>query len=158
MAREIIFLCKENLDTLITFEANARETETEIFTTDFDRKALRDATAAALDNPLYASARCMLCMDGTEVIGRLDFVLLPSLAFGGEVRVYVDWVYVLKTRRGEGVARFLFDEMEKYIRTLGVGEYFLITAQNEEARRFYNGFAGAENATQKVMTRRIGDD
>ena len=94
---DISFLTTSNIDLLIELERKARVSEPDIFISEFDEDKFSLQTLAALNNPLYASARCLMCVDEkTGVMGRLDFAVLPSLSFGGNLRVYVDWVYVLK--------------------------------------------------------------
>ena len=147
-------LTAQNLDMLITFEQTARATEPDVFLSEFDEASFRAGTLDALGDHHYASARCLMCVeDSGLVVGRLDFALLPSFAFGGELRAYVDWVYVLKEFRHRGVARFMFDKVEAYLSGYGITEFFLIAAQNPEAQRLYHGLQSAEIKQQDVLTR-----
>ena len=151
---DVLTLSIENLDTLIDFEKKARVTESEIFLDNFDEKKFRDATLNALLNPYYSSARCLMCIDTNKnALGRLDFSILSSFAFGGDLRVYVDWVYVLKEYRHKGIAQFLFKKMEEYLTSLGINEYFLIAAENEEAQNFYRNLENAKIEKQDVITK-----
>jgi len=148
-----------NLDKLIQFEKNARISEPDVFIHDFDEVKFRSETLNALNHPLFASARCLICVnigggDG-DVIGRIDFSIHPSFAFGGDLRVYVDWVYVLKEYRHKGVAQFLFQEMEKTLTELDINNYFLIAAENEEAQRFYGSLKNAQIEKQDLLTKVI---
>ena len=146
-------LSLESVDMLVDFEKKARISEPDIFIWDFDEHTFKADTIKSLENPLFASARCMICVENGEVLGRLDFALLPSI--GGDLRAYVDWVYVLKEHRHKGIAQFLFKEMGEYLAKLGVAEYILLTAENDEAQRFYKNMQGAEIVKQEVLTKTL---
>ena len=148
-----VMLSIENIDVVVEFEKRARETEAEIFTFEFDEMVFRKETLNALGNPNFASTRCMMCADENgDIIGRVDFTLLPSFAFGGDIRAYVDWVYVLKAHRHKGVAQFLFNEMTEYLKKLGINDYFLIAAENEEAQSFYRSLGNASIEKQDILS------
>jgi len=150
----IVTLTASNIDLLTELEQKARVSEPEIFLSEFDKNNFRSQTLDALNNPLYALAKCLIFTDKKlGVMGRLDFSILPSFAFGGNLRVYVDWVYVLKEYRHRGVAQLLFEAMEKQLKTMGIDEYFLIMADNEEAQSFYRGFKGAEVNKHDLLTK-----
>ena len=150
-------LSKENLDMLVEFEKNARVTEPDIFLEGFNEEVFKDETLNAIDNPIFSSARCLMCVDDDKgVVGRIDFSILSSFAFGGDLRVYVDWIYVLKECRHKGVAQFLFKEMEGYLAKLGINEYFLLTAENDEAQRFYKSLTDARIEKKDVLTKNLG--
>ena len=150
-----LVLSSANIDKLIDFEKKARLSEPEVFISDFDEQSFRASTLAALGSPRFASARCMMCVLEAEVVGRLDFVMLPSLAFGGDLRAYVDWVYVLKGHRHKGIARFLFGEMEACLKAEGASEFFLAAAENEDAQRFYRSIHEATIKKQDVLTKNL---
>jgi len=151
---ETVMLCTENVEMLVEFEKQARETEADIFIHAFDETEFKTETLKNLKNPHFDSAKCLMCVDEEKkVIGRLDFSIIPSFAFGGDIRTYVDWVYILKECRHKGVAQFLFGKMEAYLKELGINEYFLIAAENDEAQRFYRSLGNAEIAKQDVLTK-----
>ena len=149
------WLSTKNIDKLVEFEKKARATEPDVFLGEFDAAEFTKETLASLNNPQFALAKCLMCMDANEnAIGRLDFSLVASFAFGGDLRAYVDWVYVLKNHRHKGVARLMFAHVEKHLAALGVHEYFLITAENQEAQRFYHGIPGAHIQSQGILTKK----
>ena len=151
-----LLLDENNLDKLVTFEQTARATEGDIFIDSFDPGDFKTQTLRALKDENFTSARCLVCVDENgDVVGRLDFTLLPSFAYGGELRAYVDWVYVLVAFRHKGVAQLLFKKMEALLKPLGVEDYFLLMAENGEAQRFYRNVAGGEIAKQEVLTKQI---
>jgi len=151
-----IELTASNVDLLIEFEKKARVSEPEIFISAFDETNFYRRTLDALNNPLYASAHCLMCVDDVlGAMGRLDYAILPSFSFGGNLRVYVDWVYILKEHRRRGVAQFLFASMENRLKTMGIDEYFLVMAENSEAQRFYRNFPGAQIERHELLTKNI---
>ena len=152
----IVQLTDSNVDMLAEMERKARVSEPDVFFGKFDEVGFASKTLSALNDPAYASAACLMCVDDEHgAIGRLDYVLLPSYAFGGDVRVYVDWIYVLKEHRHRGIARVLFDAMEDQMRAKGIGEYFLTMAKNEEAQRFYRSFAGAKIENHDMLAKEV---
>jgi len=154
-----IALSAGDVDMLVELEKRARESEPDIWSGEFDEEDFRAKTLGALEDPRFACATCLVCVgeDG-RAVGRLDFALLPSLAFGGDLRAYVDWVYVLKERRRDGVARLLFAEMERRLREAGAGAYFLVAAENADAQGFYAGMEGSRIERQGVLTKELRPD
>jgi len=144
-------LTLDNIELLVEFEQQARETEADIFVDGFDAVQFRKSTEDALGNPQFSNARCLLCVEDEKVIGRLDYCIISSLSFSGNIQVYVDWVYVLKECRHRGVAQFLFSQMEEMIKAMGISEYFLHMAENDEAMRFYGNVKGAEISAVDVL-------
>jgi len=152
----IQILTIENLDLLVEFEQEARRSEPDIFAKDFDPLKFRAGTEEALKNPLFASARCLICVGNEgKIIGRIDFSTIPSLSFGGNLRAYIDWIYVLKNFRHHGAAQFLLAHAEAYIKGMGIEEYFLLMAENEEAQSFYRNVAGAEISSFDVLRKTL---
>ena len=150
-----VMLTSENvnmIDMLARFEQEARISEPDIWLEDFDAEKFKEKTVAALKNPIFDSSQCMLC-DNNEnrIIARVDFSIVSSLAFGGNLQAYVDWIYVLKEFRHQGVAQFLLLQMEKYIKNIGIHEYFLLTAENREAQRFYHNTEGVEIKNCEIL-------
>jgi len=156
MELRVELLNTENINKLVDFEVQSRVTEAEIFSNNFDKDSFKSKTLKALTNPSYKSCFCLLCFNEHEnVVGRVDFCLLPSLAFGGDLRAYVDWVYVLKEERHKGIAQFLFNKMEEILRQKEAGEYILIVAENKDAQRFYESLKGKQIKQEPVLTREM---
>ena len=149
-------LSEKNLDKLIAFEKRARTSEPDVFTHEFDSEKFAKETLAAMQSPSFASTRCLICEDANgHVIGRIDFSIVSSFAFGGSIRAYVDWIYVLKECRNEGIAKLLFKRMEGHLAELGVNDYFLIAAENKEAQTFYHCMKGSHIQKQDVLTKKL---
>ena len=154
---DIIMLTSENIDIdivdmLVNFEQEARISESDVFVEDFDADRFKAETLAALNNPIFASSRCMLCInEENKIIGRIDFSIVSSFSFGGNLQVYVDWIYVLKEFRHQGIAQLLLSNMEEYIKSIGILEYFLLTAENSEAQSFYHNVESAEIKNSEIL-------
>ena len=145
-------LTSENIDMLVKFEQEARISEPDIFIEGFDADKFKEETLVALNNPIFTSSRCMLCNnEANQTIGRIDFSIVSSFSFGGNLQVYVDWIYVLKEFRHQGVAQFLLSQMETYIKNMGIFEYFILTAENDEAQRFYHSIESAEIKNSEIL-------
>ena len=153
---KIEMLTSENIGILVDFEREARETEPDIWIDEFNAEDFKRDLLNAMKNHVYSAARCMMCLDDdSKVIGRIDFSIVSCFAFGGNLQVYVDWVYVLKDFRHKGAAQFLFAKMEEYIKKLGIDEYFLLTAENDEAQKFYKSVKGAEIENKEVLRKQV---
>ena len=151
----VVMLTSQNIDMidmLVKFEQEARISEPDIFLEDFDAEKFKEETLAALKNPIFNLSRCMLCNNKeNRTIGRIDFSIVSSLAFGGNLQVYVDWIYVLKEFRHQGTAQFLISQMEEYIKSIGIDDYFLLTAENSEAQSFYHSIEAAEIKNCEIL-------
>ena len=153
---KIQMLNLENIGMLSQLEQDARVSEPDIFIDDFDICKFNEEMKKALTNPIYDSARCMICInDEGRAIGRIDFAIVPSFSFGGNLQVYIDWVYVLKEFRHRGVAQYLFSQMTEYIKDMGISEYFLLMAENSEAQSFYRNLDGADISNYHVLRKHV---
>lgn len=152
---KIELLNEENLKALVDFEEEARVTEPGILYGDFYKEEFYNSTLKALKNPAFSSARTLLCWKGNKIISRLDFCMVPSFAFSGDIRAYVDWIYVLKEYRHINAAKELFKFMEVFLKENSVSSYLLIEAENSEAIKFYGGISDAEHKRQPVLEKNI---
>lgn len=57
--------------------------------------------------------------------------------------VYLDWICVLKSERHRGVAQALLGALRAECRNRGAGLLIALTANNEEAQRFYKSVENA---------------
>ena len=155
---KIQFLIPENINMLVKLEEDARASEPDIFLEGFNPCEFRAKTEKALQNPVFASARCMMCVnEESRAVGVIDFAIVPSFSFGGNLQVYVDWVFVLKEFRHQGIAQFLFAQMAAYIKAMGIDEYFLLMAENSEAQSFYRSIKGADISSYDVLRASVGN-
>jgi len=133
---EINIATSSDIPALCEFEKIARITEPEIWIDKFNlneyKKKMINAGLDDLENNKIILAR----QDGS-VIGRCDLLIMDSL-MNFEIIGYIDWIYVLKEYRRKGIGKKLINKAEEYFRMRGVKEYYLFTAQNDEAQKFYH--------------------
>ena len=72
-----------------------------------------------------------------KAVGRIDASLISS-HFDGSVKAYLDWIYVLKSHRHNGVAQTLMEHLrvvlkEQYNVSILIG----LIASNKDAQSFY---------------------
>jgi len=136
---------------LVKFEQDARTSEPDIFLEGFDVEKFTTDLKNALKNPNFDSARCIICIIDEQIVGRIDFSIASSFSFGENSQVYVDWIYVLKEFRHQGVAQFLLSQMENYVKQMGINKYFLLMAENNEAQSFYRSLDSVEISSYDVL-------
>ena len=51
---------------------------------------------------------------------------------------YIDWIYILKNKRGSGIAHSLIYYIENYLKSEDYKYYYLFTASNDQAQKFYH--------------------
>ncbi len=123
-----------DLEKIIELEKQARQEEPKVFPS-FDEKLFRQNF---LRNNIEDSKSndVILCIENDQVIGRIDLIVEKSY-FDFENVGYVDWVYVLKSKRKQGIAKRLFLEAESLFKEKDTSQYYLFVAKNEEAQAFY---------------------
>lgn len=107
-----------------------------------------------LYDPFYQSKKSILAVEDNKVVGRIEYHFYGCLQDGYRM-AYVDWVYVLKAHRHNGVAQDLFHEFEKDCHDNHINQYYLIRATNDNAERFYKSFEGAELSEQPILRKTI---
>lgn len=130
------FLSELNADRYIEYLKKAFYDEPDMMTGDcIDEIGIKERVG----DPFYKNTKSLLAFDGENVIGRIEYHFYGCLQDGYKM-AYVDWVYVLKVYRCNGVARELFREFEKDCRENGINQYYLIRATNEYSDKFYKSF------------------
>lgn len=142
-------LSPSNAELYISYLEKAISEEPDMMLTD---KIDKIAVKARLSDSFYQNKKSILAIENNEVIGRIEYHFYGCLQDGYKM-AYVDWVYVLKGRRHNGVARGLFREFEKDCRDNDIDQYYLIRMTDRNAERFYKSFDGAE-LTETPMLRK----
>lgn len=107
-----------------------------------------DATAA---QGALSESRCagmFVLMDRGEVIG----VTGASPAEGSDDAMWLSWTYLTAARRGEGLGRFMIDELLRDLDKAGIRKIFIASSDYEEdgvsiyedAQRFYKHLGAVE--------------
>ncbi len=124
----------DDLEIIIELEKRARQEEPNVFPKfkeDAFRVGFKKESIEDVENN-----EVILCIDNEKVIGRIDVIIERSF-FDFERVGYIDWVYVLKSYRKQGIAKRLFSEAEKLFLEKEVSQFYLFVAKNEEAQAFY---------------------
>ena len=77
------------------------------------------------------------------VIGRIDASIITSRSDAICYSAYLDWICVLKSERHKGVAQKLLDVLREQCKKEGVGTLVALSANNDEAQRFYKSIKNA---------------
>lgn len=112
------------------------------------------AVLKRLDDGFYKTCNCILAFSGGDVVGRIEYHFYGCTACGA-TRAYVSWICTLKEARHKGVAQALFKQFENECRKHGVEQYYLIAAENDEAKSFYGAFENAEIKLHPILRKDI---
>ena len=147
-------LSAANVDKYILYLKTAVAQEPDMMLIEhIDENAIRNR----IDDPFYQSKKSILAIENGEVIGRIEYHFYGCLQDGYRM-AYVDWVYVLKSYRRNGVAQSLFREFEKDCTNNSINQYYLIRATNKEAERFYKSFDNAKLNNQPILRKTMSED
>lgn len=128
-------MTSSDIERMVALEKEMRVQESDVFpelNEDKYRKNFINNMIEAYDNN-----EVILCLEGDQVIGRVDLIVEQSFMDFEKVG-YVDWVYVLKSHRNKGIAKKLFQKAEEFFISNDVVQYYLFVAGNDEAKHFYN--------------------
>lgn len=142
-----------DINALCDFELKARATEPGVLYFDCDpvlySKQLREID---LENTL--NTKIIVAIYNGEIIGRCDIQIMHSLVNFEKIG-YVDWIYTLIDFRYKNVAHEMLRGAEDYFKSQKVCEYFVFTASNEDAQRFYKGTTNFQIETREVATKEL---
>ena len=102
-----------------------------------------DSIISRVKDKFYKQTKSILAILDDKVIWRIEYHFYGCIQDGFKM-AYVDWVYVLRNYRKQGVAKALFNEFEKDCKNNKINQYFLIRATSESANSFYNSFQEVE--------------
>lgn len=103
-----------------------------------------------VEDPFFNKTMSILAKIDGQVVGRIEYHFYGCLQDGYKM-AYVDWIYVLKSFRHQGIARKLFAEFEKDCLKNDINQYYLIRAKNHEADSFYTHFDGVELIDSPIL-------
>ena len=107
-----------------------------------------------LSDKFFKSTTSILAYRGEKVVGRLSYHFYGCTVDGARM-AYVDWICTQKDERHGGVAQGLFKRFEKECRKHGIEQYYLIAAENDEAKSFYGAFKDCETKLQPILRKNI---
>lgn len=125
-------------------------------------QAREDASADAVPRYDAAFARVeadpnseiLVARDGTDVIGCVQWTVLPGLSYQGASRLQIEDARVSKDRRGDGIGDQLIQAAEDRGKARGCGlSQLFVHGDRAAAQRFYAraGYAGAHLGFRKTF-------
>ena len=133
---------KDDVEKVIAFERELREQEPDTYYWEPD-EAYRKQLEQSFRDERFNTAISFIAVKEKKVIGRIDASLISSRSDASCYSAYMDWICVLKSERHLGVAQALLERLRKECRARGVGVLIALTANNEEAQRFYRNVENA---------------
>ena len=131
---------KDKIEDVLEFERNLRKEE-DFWGWEIDEDYIR-SVRSSFEDPAFANSISLLAYQENRVVGRIDCALIPS-HFDGSVKAYLDWICVLKSARHHGVAQELMQALREELGRRGIDTLIGLTAENEEAQRFYKNVKDA---------------
>lgn len=142
-------LNQSNVEYYIEYLIEALETEPEMMTIDaVDEKEIRKHVSNG------TKSTSLLAIENNHVLGRLEYHFYDCIQDGYKM-AYVNWLYVAKKYRHQGIAQALFHAFEEECKANGINEYFLIQAKNQNADHFYHSFEDAQTIHEKILRKII---
>ena len=140
-------LSRDNIDEYIDYLKIAMSQEPDLMVADVvDEEGIKSRLA----DPFYNKTTSILVKVDGKVVGRIEYHFYGCVQDGHRM-AYVDWVYILKAYRHQGIAQKLFAEFEKDCVRNNINQYYLIRAKNDEADRFYSHFADVELSDSPIL-------
>lgn len=140
-------LDKDNVEEYIAYLKIAMCEEPDMMTAEgLDEEGIRNR---AID-PFFNRTTSILAFEDKKVVGRIEYHFYGCMQDGCKM-AYVDWVYVLKKYRHQGIAQRLFVEFEKDCGKNDIDQYYLIRAVNKNADRFYKSFEDVELSDAPIL-------
>lgn len=127
---------RNDIDRVIAFEHELREQEPDTYYWEPD-ETYKKQLEQSFEDDRFNTALSFIAVKDDKVIGRIDASLISSRSDASCFSAYMDWICVLKSERHHAVAQALLSALRKKCRKQGVGVLIALTANNEEAQRFY---------------------
>ena len=127
---------KKDIRKVIAFETELRKQEPDTYFWEPD-EAYRQQLEKSFDDPRFNTALSFIALRDDHVIGRIDASLISSRSDASCFTAYLDWICVLKSERHNQTAQALLHALRAECKKQGVGLLIALTAQNEEAQKFY---------------------
>ena len=139
-------LSSENISEFIDYLKMAMIEEPDVLMSyEIDEEGIKSRISNSFFNSINILART-----DNKIVGRIEYHFYGCIQDGYKM-AYVDWVYVLKSYRHQGIAQKLFKEFERDCIRNNIDEYFLICAENEEADKFYKHFENVELRNSPIL-------
>ena len=137
----------DNVDQYIDYLNIAMSEEPDLMVADeIDVQGIKNR----VEDTFYNKTTSILAKVDDKVVGRIEYHFYGCMQDGCRM-AYVDWVFVLKAYRHQGIAQKLFVEFEKDCLKNNINQYYLIRAKNEDADRFYSQFVDVELSDSPIL-------
>ena len=133
---------KADIDRVIDFELELRKQEPDTYYWEPD-ETYRAHLKQSFEDQRFNTAISFIALKEEKVIGRIDASLISSRSDASCFGAYMDWICVLKNERHHKVARALLEALREECRKQGAGVLIALTANNDEAQRFYRSVENA---------------
>ena len=140
-------LNRDNVDEYIDYLKIAMSEEPDLMVAD---RVDEEGIKSRLSDPFFNKTTSILAKVDGKVVGRIEYHFYGCMQDGCKM-AYVDWVFVLKAYRHQGIAQNLFAEFEKDCARNNINQYYLIRAKNNDADRFYSHFADVELSDSPIL-------
>lgn len=144
-------LSSDNVEEYISYLKKAISEEPEMMVTE---EVKEEEIRKNVNNGLFEKSTSLLAYMSGEIVGRIEYHFYGCIQDVYKM-AYVNWVYVRKQFRQQGIAKRLFAEFEKDCISNGIDQYFLLRAENEGAEKFYRSFEGAELSNSPILRKNI---
>lgn len=141
---KIIPFTADQLGEVIAFENELRRQEPDTYFWSIDDAYAGNMKKSFDDVSFEKSSVSFLACEGEKVIGRIDASLIYSRFDGSVNDAYLDWISVLKSERHRGVGQKLIEALKAELKRRNVGRLIALTAENEEAKSFYDALNETE--------------
>ncbi|WP_022758417.1 GNAT family N-acetyltransferase [Butyrivibrio fibrisolvens] len=126
----------EYVDKIIEYEKQLRIEEPDTYYWEPD-ETYRKNLISSFGDPRFINSRSFLAVENGKVIGRIDALILSSLADADCSTAYLDWISVLKSKRHGKVAQKMLTTLQNVLKDKGIHLLIALMAGNDEAQRFY---------------------
>ncbi len=133
---------KDDIGRVIDFERELRKQEPDTYYWEPD-ETYRRQLEQSFEDERFNTALSFIAVKDDKVIGRIDASLISSRSDASCYSAYMDWICVLKSERHRKAAQALLNALREKCKEQGVGVLIALTANNEEAQRFYSGIDNA---------------
>ena len=133
---------KNDIDRIIAFEEELRRQEPDTYYWEPD-ETYRHQLELSFTDQRFNTAISFIAIKEGKVIGRIDASLISSRSDASCFSAYMDWICVLKGERHHKVAQALLNTLREECKRQGVGVLIALTANNDEAQRFYKSVKNA---------------
>lgn len=106
----VVRYTKEKIPDVVAFERALRKEET-FWNWEIDEN-YQKKVEQSFEQSAFANSISLLAYDGDRVVGRIDSSMIAS-HFDGSVKVYLDWICVIKSYRHRGVAQQLMQSLRR---------------------------------------------